>query len=174
MPIPRLELRVHPQELAAYAARFGETDDGPLFALGERARTRGYLTRAEFLALCAWKTPRSRGLCSANTSWRVRRSTGAALAAVDEADRIGALLGLDGVGMPTASVILHFVHAEPYPVLDVRALWSVGVDNSSTISHTIDLWFAYTRVCRELASATNLSMRAVDRALWQYSKENQR
>jgi hypothetical protein len=29
---------------------------------------------------------------------------------------------LNGVRWPTASAILHFCHADPYPVLDVRAL----------------------------------------------------
>ncbi len=33
---------------------------------------------------------------------------------------------LDGVEWPTASTILHFCGARPYPILDYRALWSLG------------------------------------------------
>ena len=52
--------------------------------LTPRARARGYLTRAEFLALCRWKTPRSQPRCAMNTSAQVREATQIALATEDE------------------------------------------------------------------------------------------
>jgi hypothetical protein len=78
---------------------------------------------------------------------------------------------LDGVSWPTASVILHFCHPEPYPVLDYRALWAVGVDAPS--AYTFELWWGYVQICREIARETGMDMRELDRALWQYAKENQ-
>ena len=86
--------------------------------------------------------------------------------------RIEVLLLLDGVRWPTASVILHFCHAEPYPILDIRALWSLGM-NVTPASHHFDFWWSYTLYCRKLAKAAGVSMRELDRALWQYSKEMQ-
>ena len=80
---------------------------------------------------------------------------------------------LDGVGWPTASVLLHFGHAEPYPILDYRALWSCGVPRPPS-QYSFGLWWPYTRFCREITRRYGISMRTLDRALWQYSKERQR
>ena len=51
------------------------------------------------------------------------------------------------------------------------ALWSLGF--SRPPAYTVDFWLAYTRFMRDLAAASGHSMRELDRALWQYSKENQ-
>jgi hypothetical protein len=70
-----------------------------------------------------------------------------------------------------ASVILHWGCHEPYPILDYRALWSLGID--SPPAYNFNFWWAYTQQCRGLAAQAGVSMRTLDRALWQYSKENQ-
>ena len=62
-------------------------------------------------------------------------------------------------------------HRDPYPILDYRALWTLGVEKPP--AYHFDLWSAYTQYCRELAREIGVSMRDLDRALWQYSKENQ-
>ena len=77
---------------------------------------------------------------------------------------------LDGVSWPTASAILHFAHRDPYPVLDYRAVWTVGVDSPW---YDYAFWAAYTAFCRALATAHGLTMRELDRALWQFSKDQQ-
>lgn len=38
------------------------------------------------------------------------------------------LTTINGVSWPMASVLLHFGHADRYPILDFRALWSLEVD----------------------------------------------
>jgi len=58
----------------------------------------------------------------------VKEITAFALGATTERSRIEVLTNLDGVRWPTASVILHFFHKEPYPIMDFRALWSVSLD----------------------------------------------
>jgi hypothetical protein len=85
--------------------------------------------------------------------------------------RIEVLTLLAGVSWPTASVILHFFHREQYPILDVRALWSLQCDPPG--EYDIPFWESYTSSCRSLAQKAGVSMRTLDRALWQYSKENQ-
>ncbi len=70
-----------------------------------------------------------------------------------------------------ASVILHFFHSEPYPILDYRALWSLGIDEPPYYKY--DFWWGYVRICRDLAEANAVCMRTLDKAMWQYSKENQ-
>lgn len=85
--------------------------------------------------------------------------------------RIEVLTLLCGVGWPMASVILHFGYENQYPILDFRALWSLGVDAPN--SYTFQIWEPYTHFTRELADKAGVSMRELDRALSQYSKEKQ-
>ena len=166
-------LQFDPGEIDALAQRFGDVGDDEAVVLGAAAARRGHYTRAEFLALCEWKTPRSRPLVSANTAGGVRTATRAALGpAADERERIEALLALRGVGLPTASVLLHFAMPERYPILDVRALESLGVTVRS--GHTVAFWLAYVEACRALAAEHGVSLRTLDKALWQHSKERSR
>ena len=63
-----------------------------------------------------------------NHAQYVLEMTAIALNATSERTRIETLTLLDGVSWPTASVILHFFHRRRYPILDFRALWSVGLE----------------------------------------------
>jgi hypothetical protein len=164
-------LRFDGRELRHWASRFSTAGDAAEEAIGERARAAGFLTKPDFLKLCEWKTPRSRPLCASNGAAFVRAVTRASFATADERLRIEVLLLLSGVNWPTASAILHFAGPARYPVLDVRAIWSAGLDRPPR--YDFALWWSYTRFCRRLARASRLTMREVDRALWQYSKENQ-
>ena len=134
-------------------------------------RARGYLLRSEFLALCRWKTPRSQPRCARNRDAYIREVTRIALSTRNEELKIRVLLLLNGVSWPTASVILHFCDRAKYPILDVRALWSVG--SRGAPAYCFMLWRAYTLFIRRINRRTGLSMRTIDRALWQYSKERQ-
>ncbi|RYD61923.1 MAG: hypothetical protein EOP84_35140 [Verrucomicrobiaceae bacterium] len=82
--------------------------------------------------------------------------------------RIGALTLLDGVSWPTASVLLHFGHADPYPILDFRDLEALGVAVPSVYS--IGFWWEYVLACRSIADAAGVPMRTLDRAPWQWSR----
>jgi hypothetical protein len=101
----------------------------------------------------------------------VRAVTAAALATPSERLRIEVLTLLCGVKWPTASVILHFCSTDRYPILDFRALWSLNVNVPK--AYGFDLWWEYTQFCRRMADEAHVSMRTLDRALWQFSKENQ-
>lgn len=170
-PTSRFALRFEPRLVRRYAARFGAGGDEGVEAVAARARENGLLTRDDFLTLCEWKSPRARPRFESNSEEFVRAVTGVALTTPCEQLRVSALTLLDGVSWPTASVILHFCHPDPYPVLDVRAIWSLGVEGP--IPYNFALWSDYTLTCRALARRTRTSMRALDRALWQYSKEHQ-
>lgn len=78
------------------------------------------------LAIAEWKTARSRSHCRKNDDGYVKEVTRAALSSNNERFKIEVLRLLDGVEWPTASVILHFCDRGRYPILDVRALWSLG------------------------------------------------
>jgi len=167
----RFRLRFPVGQVARWAAVFSDPDDPEIEPRALRARKRGFLTKADFLRLARWKTPRSRRRVERNAESFVRAVTRTALTTPDERLRIEVLTLLDGVDWPTASVILHFCHREPYPVLDYRALWSLGVEKPP--AYGFPFWRDYTLVCRRLAARASCSMRELDRALWQFSKERQ-
>jgi hypothetical protein len=163
------ELQFPAREIEPLAGRFPGTDDSALLATGAAARARGHYTRAEFIEVCAWKTARSRPKVAANAERAVIGATARALGSSDETARIGALLELHGVGVPTASTLLYCAFPDEYPILDVRALESLGVGPRS--SYPVSFWLAYLEACRALARATGVSLRTLDKALWQHSKE---
>jgi hypothetical protein len=165
-------LRFALDEVLTWAGRYAYADDAEVEAIGEAARRRGWYTRPEFLTVTRWKTERSGSRCAKNTPTAIREATQVALRVKDERLRIGVLTLLQGVEMPTASVLLHLAHPDPYPIIDFRALWSLGVEAPPSY-YSFEFWWAYTRECRSLAEAAGVSMRTLDRALWQYSKEHQ-
>jgi hypothetical protein len=168
----KLALRFPAREIPDWASRFpGSGSDRVLDSIRARVVKRGCLTRAEFLTLCEWKSPRSRPRCLENSESAVRAVTRAALASLDEEVKVELLRVLRGVEWATASTILHACDARPYPILDVRALWSLGYTGAHV---TLDLWLEYVACTRSLAARLGLGMRTLDRALWQYSKERQR
>lgn len=168
------KLRFAESEVPRWAAIYFQLNGGwDTFA--ERAasevHSRGYLRSAELVALCNWKSPRIRSRCASNASDFVEETTRVALSTTNERLRVEVLTLLAGVQWPVASVILHWCHHEPYPILDFRALWSVGFDQLP--SYDFNFWLSYSIFCRDLASRTGVSMRDLDRALWSYSKQNQ-
>ena len=156
--------------IADLAGRFGDADDG-MGPIARRARRDRSLSREDFLALCAWKSPRSRPRCERNDEAFVRAVTSAALTTTSERLRIEVLMLLEGVSWPTASAILHFGFRNRYPVLDYRAVWSLGVDGPPRYDYAF--WAGYAGCCRTLAKTAGVDLRTLDKALWQYSKENQ-
>ena len=166
----RFPLERIPELAADYAY-----DDGDAVLLSEvrpAVRRRGYLTTAEFRAICYWKTPRSQPRCRLNSAGHVRTITQAALGTGDEALKMELLRLLKGVDWPTASTILHFCDRRAFPILDYRALWSLG--HTRPPHYTMAFWLDYVRYVRELVRRSGQTMRTVDRALWQYSKVQQR
>jgi len=143
-----------------------------LFELRSHIEAKGCLSISELRAVALWKSPRSAGHIEKNSDGFVQEITGVALAAREERTRIEVLRLLSGVEWPTASVILHFFHQDKYPIIDYRALYSITMEVPN--QYTFDFWWRYVEYCRDLASRTGLSMRELDQALWQYSKENQR
>jgi thermostable 8-oxoguanine DNA glycosylase len=166
------ELQFPADEIRSLAERFEYEDDERVRAAGEAARRRGYYVRDEFLRICAWKTGRSKSKVASNREQEVERATRAAFEAQDEAERVAALLELRGVGVPTASVLLHFASPREYPILDIRALESLGQRGRTT--YPVSYWLKYLDACRRLAEQHGVSLRVLDKAVWQYSKERDR
>lgn len=164
-------MRFDPGQIHDLAARYADDDDKVL-ECGRRAHQMGWYTRDDFRAVCRWKSPRNIARCGMNSEAEVIEATRFALSTPVERLRIGVLCCLHGVSWPTASVLLHLAHGDPYPILDFRALWSLGIERAGV--YDFEFWWQYVRVCRQIVRRHRIEMRALDRALWQYSKENQR
>ncbi len=143
-----------------------------LLALKPSVNARGHLRKRDLTEVARWKSPRSARLVDNNTEEYVEEVTRFAFATACERARIESLTLLDGVLWPTASVILHLFHPAPYPIIDFRALWSVSLDIPT--QYSFEYWWTYVKFCRKLANVSGIDLRTLDRALWQYSKENQR
>jgi hypothetical protein len=167
--VPAFKIQFAPEQVPELAARFPGGDDSACESAGAAARARGYYRRREFVLVCAWKTVRSTPKVAANGDAAVRAATRRALSAPDETARMQALLALNGVGVPTASTLLYFAFPALYPILDVRALESLGVKPRS--QYPISFWLGYLEACRALAAQCQVSIRTLDKALWQWSKE---
>jgi hypothetical protein len=170
--VPELRLRFPIGQIARLAGDYEYADDTAVRAIGVAARNRGWYRRDELVAVALWKTERSRSRVRLNREDAVKDATELALRTADERLRLGVLTQLQGVLMPTASVLLHLAHRDPYPILDFRALWSLGVDVPPSY-YSFELWERYVQRCRELAVNAGVDMRTLDRALWQYSSTNQ-
>ena len=165
-------LRFDEERIPEVAARYeyAPTDD-EFVALKPVIAARGYMEKNELRKVVRWKAPRVVGRMESNADDYVEEVTRFALHVSAERARIESLQMLDGVRWPTASVILHFFHRDPYPILDLRALWSAGLDVPA--QYKFGFWWEYVQFCRALARKNSVDMRILDKALWQYSKENQ-
>jgi hypothetical protein len=166
----RLQFRI--SDIEPLAARFDSDSDDQVAAAGASARKRGYYTKPELVRVCAWKTARSKNRVAKNTPAFVEGITRAAFATEDESERMAALCALQGVHTPTASVLLHFAFPDRYPIMDWRALESLG--HAEPATYTVEYWLAYIDACRRLATQAGVTMRVLDKALWQHSRERPR
>lgn len=166
-------LRFEPQAIEYWATRF---PDGPtaLRILNEivpRVREHGYLNKRDFLTICEWNSTRPRALYRSNAEDFIREITRVSFATKHERVRVEVLTLLNGVSLATASVLLHFCAPDPYPILDSRSLWSMQATPPKKFD--FDFWLQYVRATRKLAKQVHVDMRTLDRALWQYARENQ-
>jgi hypothetical protein len=162
-------LQFDPSQIPVLADRYSyPSEERIVTRIGPAARERGYYTRSELIEVCGWKTERSKSRVAANSEEAVVETTRLALGARGEALRIWIPMALAGVHWATSSVLLHFGHRDRYPILDYRALSALGITNHT---NTISFWNAYVATCRAIDDETGFGMRTIDRALWQWSKE---
>jgi len=170
-------IRLGQGRIRKLARDFDRAEAGSSWSRGERRlkarlarrRARGsfHLTRRELRWIGEWKSPRIRPQIARNTESGVRGITAAAFLAEDDALRLELLLGLRGVGVAVASVILHFGYPARYPIYDVRvrtALRRLGIRRR--FPATGEGWVTYAAVVRALARHHRVSLRILDKALW--------
>lgn len=160
-------------EISKFAALYDYPGEAELiFGAVARSRSRGYLTRDDFLEIAEWKSARPRKHYQANQSSYIEEVSRLAFApSTSSRLAIELLTLLNGVSWPTASVFLHFCHSNAYPILDYRALWSLSVPVPR--AYTYSFWEQYCAYTRAMARDADVDMRTLDRALWKYSQLHQ-
>lgn len=140
----------------------------------ELLSTQRCLTREDLIKIGRWKSRRpSRHYESQqNDDLTVSDVTKFCFNTKSERAKIDCLMVLKGVSWPVASTILHFAFPNKYPILDFRIIWSLGWQMPSR--YDFDFWQRYTTKMSGISKTYDLPLRTVDKALWQYSKENQR
>jgi hypothetical protein len=156
------------EEIRDYSNRYIFTDDEIVSSCMMKAAQRGHMTRNDLLVVAKWKWRggRTRQLCERNTDAEVQEISEISFAANSERLKIGALLALNGVQWPMASVILHFAFPDRYPILDVRVMRSAS---GSTI-YNFERWQRYVGLCRAHAERCGVTLRTLDKALWARDK----
>jgi len=133
-----------------------------------------FLDREHLIKLGKWKSQRviKQYKSEINSDKRVKELTAFSLSSKDEYIRIMCPQLLKGVSWGVASVILHFAYPSDYMILDFRAVWSLGWEMPKF--YTFEYWMKYISHVRSQAKKNKVTLRQLDKALWQYSKENQK
>jgi hypothetical protein len=171
--LDRCEPRIPLTDVRKWAARYSYNvaDDHIIDAISQTVRARGQFTRDEFLTTYRWKTHRTIHHAEKYSDAEIADVTGVAFRQTNEKLRICLLRALDGVDWPVASTLLHVGLSSEYPIIDFRALWSLGSAMPTYVN--FDFWWAYVECCRRVAASAGVSVRDLDKALWAYSEANQ-
>ena len=162
------KLKFPTSEIKNYAERYSyRLSEDELVKNKEPIQLRGYLTEKELQFIASWKTPRSKPKVATNSEEFIKEVTQIAFSTNNEKLRIEILTLLTGVGWPTASVILHFYHPDHYPIIDFRALYSLSRKQIKPQEYNFYFWKSYTDYTKKLADEAKVSMRILDKALWQ-------
>jgi hypothetical protein len=165
-------LRFPESELRRYQELYDfKTNTRSLEKYYEIGPKQGHLTINQLAEIVDWKSERRPELVWKNDPALVIELTSFAFRAQHPTARMGNLTLLTGVGMPTASVISHYCLDPNDPIIDERAIWSLGLEQPSY--YTFEFWAAYVAICRELAMRNHMTVREIDMALWKYSEINQ-
>ena len=84
------------------------------------------------------------------------------------------LCELPGIQIPTASAILHFAFPDEFPVIDRRVLVTTNYfTEEESLRKTIGfpLWDAFVKWCVGKVEHIDVTLRELDRALWQFDVE---
>jgi endonuclease III len=168
---PQFKLQFNPSEIEAFANRYRFADDTDALEAGTLLLG-GDCGVENLKRIVRWKSARRIGLIAKNdTSTLASTLKYATSQDVTVKAAIEALDELHGVGIPMASAILAMARPEVYTIIDFRALEALGVTKWPKTSAYYE---AYLGTCRELSKQHKKTLRTLDRALWQWSKERGR
>ncbi len=171
MPVKRLPYSSVDELLAREPLAEEDPGTRALIARLRHVRRRGQFSRAEFLAMSRWKSPRASLHYRRNSAALIRRISRGVLASRDEGHRIRLLTSFHGVSIPVASAILTLIDPGRYGVLDIRvwqllhALGAVARKPGGR-GFTAEDWTSYLACLRPAARRLRVSVRIVEYTLF--------
>jgi len=147
------------------------------FEAGEAIRNGDY-SLVNLEAIVRWKSERAVQYLIGNSNEKIRRALSVAASPESTTESaVKALTDLHGVDLQIASAILAAIYPERYTVLDYRALEALG-----HMRHDIRFYEEYLDFCKRLAESEIVKpqsdlpaptpLRALDRALWEWSRSH--
>jgi hypothetical protein len=135
-------------------------------------------SRAEFIKMCRWKSPRAAHHYERNAPATIRTRSRQVLRSRDERHRLELLTSLKGVSVPTASAILTLIDPARYGVIDIRVwqlLFRIGAveSNPGGIGFRFAEWARYLSILRHHARALRVPVRRVELTLFEYHRRTQ-
>lgn len=171
------QLQFDPKEIPTLAHQYMTTKNGAeKDAAMEKAGKDildGKRTKENLEAIYRWKAARAVRHFLRNTPTNIAQClAGAIEAESDDRAAVAALVrdptlknGLYGVQVPIASAILTAIFPHRFTVIDYKALASLGCPQDSP---GVGFYLAYLRACRRIKDENKVSLRTLDRALWQW------
>jgi hypothetical protein len=148
-------------------------DDGKALSAGAAIREGNY-SREKLMTIAEWKLERENGTyhpsiayISENTDEEIAEAFEIAVRARTARVGLGVLTTLRGIEVKVASAIMTAIYPDRYTVIDVRSLEELGQKQDSP---SIDYYLQYRDACEEIAAERGVSLRDLDRALWQKNK----
>lgn len=152
-----------------WASKYPVAAERELFErVGPSVAERGHYVRDDFVAVGRWKAARATSRMQRNSKADIEDVTRLAFCAHDRFKHLVLAL-LDGVGVPMASALLTVWAPDRFTVIDFRALETLGAFGE--LDERRPPYPEYLGLCRGIASRTGSDLRSLDRALWQWSKE---
>ncbi len=146
-----------------------------LFAeISPKVQDRGEYDFEEFLAVCDWKSTRTRSLVQSNTREKVSEVTRIAFNCSEDL-RVQVLSVLRGVSTPTASALLTVWEPTSYTIIDVRVLSALHrlshrLLSPESISLVEKSYSKYLGLMRAISDDLECDLRSLDKALWTFDK----
>jgi hypothetical protein len=145
--------------------------DRILAAVAKEVASLGTLTQQTFLEIIEWKAARVKGKLSANYA-EYSTAIKAAYHTNGIATKVEVLVHLDGIGVPVASAVLHFIFPNEIPINDrrtVEILHAAGlVKHLSRDQQRFPPFVAAILLIR--SKCPQFTLRQIDRAPFAYHK----
>ena len=153
-------------EAVVFASRYAVHEDEPALEAGRRIKA-GDCSRVHLQTIYKWKAnDRGKSRLDRNSDAQIEDALWLAVLAKEPRSGVAVLMGLYGVNTPVASAIATVIYPSRYTIIDFRALQALG---SSDPDRSIPFYLEYLRFCTGLADEWGMSLRSLDRALWQWS-----
>ena len=150
------------------ASIYADDDEERALDAGRKIRAGDY-ARVHLQTVFQWKTKnRGKTRLSQNSDSEILDALRLAVAANESRSTIAVLMGLYGVNTPVASAIATAIYPERFTIFDFRALEALGTTETD---RSIPFYLDYLRFCTGLAKDWSISLRTLDRALWQWSAD---